>query len=152
MDAARPVAPSPPLAAVVGFFESISPQSVERIGELYAPDAVFKDPFNEVTGVPEIRRIFLHMFEQVRSPRFVVHETIEQGDAAMLTWDFAFAFPAPLSARPRLIRGCTHLRFDGRGRILLHRDYWDAAEELYEQLPVLGAGMRWLRRRMSAPR
>lgn len=28
----------------------------------------------------------------------------------------------------------------------MHRDYWDAAEELYEKLPVLGDLMRWLRR------
>jgi hypothetical protein len=30
-----------------------------------------------------------------------------------------------------------------------HRDYWDAAEELYEQIPVLGAVMRWLKRRAN---
>ena len=35
------------------------------------------------------------------------------------------------------------------GRIRLHRDYWDAAEELYEKLPVLGHLMRWLRRRAN---
>jgi hypothetical protein len=28
-----------------------------------------------------------------------------------------------------------------------HRDYWDAAEELYEKIPVLGALMRWLKKR-----
>ena len=31
-----------------------------------------------------------------------------------------------------------------------HRDYWDAAEELYEKLPVLGALMRLLRRKLAA--
>ena len=29
----------------------------------------------------------------------------------------------------------------------MHRDYWDAAEELYEKLPILGGLMRWLKRR-----
>jgi steroid delta-isomerase len=33
------------------------------------------------------------------------------------------------------------------GRIAQHRDYWDAAEELYEKLPVIGGLMRWMRRR-----
>jgi hypothetical protein len=28
-----------------------------------------------------------------------------------------------------------------------HRDYWDAAEELYEKIPVLGGLMRWLKKR-----
>jgi hypothetical protein len=44
------------------------------------------------------------------------------------------------------IRGGTHLRLAADGRILEHRDYWDAAEELYEKLPLLGALMRWLKR------
>jgi len=30
---------------------------------------------------------------------------------------------------------------------VFHRDYWDAAEELYEKLPVIGALMRWLKKR-----
>jgi hypothetical protein len=28
----------------------------------------------------------------------------------------------------------------------VHRDYWDAAEELYEKLPLLGSLMRWWKR------
>jgi hypothetical protein len=31
----------------------------------------------------------------------------------------------------------------------MHRDYWDAAEELYEKLPVLGSVMRWLKARAN---
>jgi steroid Delta-isomerase len=31
----------------------------------------------------------------------------------------------------------------------MHRDYWDAAEELYEKLPILGGLMRWLKRQAS---
>jgi steroid delta-isomerase len=48
------------------------------------------------------------------------------------------------------VHGATHLRFAPDGRIALHRDYWDAAEELYEKLPLVGALMRWLRSRASA--
>ena len=47
----------------------------------------------------------------------------------------------------QLIRGGSHLQLTADGRILLHRDYWDVAEELYEKLPVLGALMRWLKSR-----
>ncbi|NBU45056.1 MAG: nuclear transport factor 2 family protein, partial [Betaproteobacteria bacterium] len=31
----------------------------------------------------------------------------------------------------------------------LHRDYWDAAEELYEKFPLVGHMMRWLKRRVN---
>lgn len=136
---------------IVTFYESISPAAVARIDTLYAADAFFKDPFNEVRGVPAIRRIFEHMFEQVDGPRFAVRERVVQGDAAFLVWDFDFGFRRPLPPGPRRIRGCSHLRLDADGRIAFHRDYWDAAEELYEQLPAIGILMRWMRRRGAVP-
>jgi type I restriction enzyme M protein len=48
------------------------------------------------------------------------------------------------------IAGATHLVFNAEGQIELHRDYWDAAEELYEKLPVVGSLMRWLKRRANS--
>jgi steroid delta-isomerase len=138
------------VARVVAFFETIGPRSVERIVDVYSADAFFKDPFNEVRGVPAVQRIFVHMFEQVESPRFVVTETLVQGGSALLVWDFEFEFKRPLPSGPRRIRGCSLLRFDGMGRIAYHRDYWDAAEELYEKLPIVGGLMRLLRRRGAA--
>ncbi|MFN7856697.1 MAG: nuclear transport factor 2 family protein, partial [Acidovorax sp.] len=37
-----------------------------------------------------------------------------------------------------------------QGLVALHRDYWDAAEELYEKLPVVSALMRWLKKRANS--
>jgi steroid Delta-isomerase len=48
------------------------------------------------------------------------------------------------------VRGGSHIVFGDDGRIALHRDYWDAAEELYEKLPAVGRLMRWLKRRANS--
>jgi steroid delta-isomerase len=45
----------------------------------------------------------------------------------------------------QVIPGASHIRFAADGRVVYHRDYWHAAEELYEKLPVLGILMRWLK-------
>ena len=34
------------------------------------------------------------------------------------------------------------------GRVVEHRDYWDAAEQLYEKLPLIGGVLRLLKRSM----
>jgi ketosteroid isomerase-like protein len=128
------------------FFETLSPASVERLSEFYAPDARFKDPFNDVAGVPAIRAIFDGMYRQVARPRFVITLSLCEGNDAFLAWDFVFFFRND-ETRERTIRGATHIQFSPDGRVALHRDYWDAAEELYEKLPVLGSLMRWLKRR-----
>ncbi len=137
------------LARLRQYFESISPDSVRKLGTIYAEDAYFKDPFNEVRGVPAIERIFAHMFMQVDAPRFVVHEVLAQGSQAFITWDFRFRMKR-FDPSEQVIRGASHLRFDAAGLVVFHRDYWDAAEELYEKLPVLGSLMRFLRRRAAS--
>jgi len=67
---------------LVQFFEQLQPQDLQHLPEIYAPEARFKDPFNEVRGSEPIRRVFEHMFEQVASPRFVVREVVAGGDSA----------------------------------------------------------------------
>lgn len=133
------------LQAVVQFFESLSLESARQLGQIYAADAFFKDPFNEVRGLPAISHIFSHMFSQVDNAHFVVTTQIAQGDTVFLTWDFRFRMKR-FSTEEQCIRGATHLRFDADGRVNFHRDYWDAAEELYEKLPLLGSFMRLLKR------
>lgn len=137
------------LDRVRAYFEQVSPAALSRLGEIYADDAYFKDPFNEVRGVAEIRRVFEHMFVQLAEPRFVIRDTVAQGADAFLTWDFRFRLRRFRDGE-QLIRGASHLRFAPDGRVCFHRDYWDAAEELYEKLPVLGGLMRWLKRRAAS--
>lgn len=141
--------PDARLARVIEAFETLDRAALERFNALYAADATFKDPFNEVRGVVAIRRIFEHMFDTLDAPRFVIRDAVLEGDQAFLTWDFLFR-PRRRGATEMCVRGATQLRLDAQGRITVHRDYWDAAEELYEKLPLLGALMRWLKRRVSA--
>ena len=137
------------LESLIRFFESITPESVSRFPEFYAENAWFKDPFNEVHGVGAIQRIFSHMFGQVDEPRFVVSEQVAYANGAVLVWTFHYRSRGASKGEEQVIRGVSHLKFDPDGKVIFHRDYWDAAEELYMKLPLLGALMRFLRKRLS---
>ena len=134
---------------LVQFFEQLQPQDLPRLADLYAPDARFKDPFNEVQGVAAIERLFAHMFESLDGPHFIVTERIMQGTQCFLVWDFRFRFKRFDTQTWQTVRGGTHLVFNDAGQVTLHRDYWDAAEELYEKLPLVGGLMRWLKQRVN---
>jgi len=138
-----------PVQQLVQFFEQLQPQDVSRLSALYAPEARFKDPFNDVRGVPEIERIFTHMFEALDTPHFIMTERIVQGQQCFLAWDFRFRFKRFDTHTWQTIQGGTHVVFNAQGLVTLHRDYWDAAEELYEKLPVLGSLMRYLKRQAN---
>jgi ketosteroid isomerase-like protein len=137
------------VAAVVALFERLAPGDLPQLGLVYDDQARFKDPFNTVQGLAAIRRIFSHMFETLDGPRFAIVSCVADADDAFLTWDFHFRRRGA-GNRPMTIHGASHLRFGADGRVTLHRDYWDAAEELYEKLPLLGTLMRWLKRRAAA--
>lgn len=131
------------------YFETLSPQSVAEVARYYAADARFKDPFNDVTGVATIQHIFSHMFDALERPHFVVTTQVVQGQQCFMTWEFRFGFKNFRQGEPQVILGATQLIFSASGLVTLHRDYWDAAEELYEKLPLVGGLMRWLKRRAN---
>lgn len=140
------------LDRLVAFFENLQLQNVADFSLHYAEDAQFKDPFNEVCGVADIQRIFAHMFEQVAEPRFIVHERVVDTTGAVLIWTMVYRNRegGRKTAALQSIRGVSHLRFDPHGKVVWHRDYWDAAEELYAKLPVLGWLMRWLQKQLKS--
>lgn len=138
------------VARVVSFFEALTPADVPRIDAFYGEDARFKDPFNEVRGHAAIRQVFAHMYVALHQPRFVVRDIVADADQCFLTWDFLFRFKRFAPEREQCVHGGSHLVFASDGRIALHRDYWDAAEELYEKLPAVGVLMRWLKRQANA--
>ncbi len=137
-------------------FEGLTLGGVDALAQLYAADARFKDPFNDVQGRGAIAHIFTHMFSQVDAPQFAVTALIVKAgtkDGAKgvcaqiyMRWDFSFV----ARGRAQTIHGATHFELNAEGLITLHRDYWDAAEELYEKIPVLGSILRWLKRRLQA--
>ena len=140
---------SPPLTQLVDYWQSLTPETVSAISTVYADDAYFRDPFNEVTGIEKVRHIFADMFVRLDKPKFTIIETIEQPHGALLIWDFTFRIKTLKPQLDRRIHGTSHIRFAVDGRVQYHRDYWDAAGELYEQLPLVGSLMRYLKKRAA---
>ncbi len=137
------------VARIVDFFEALQPDDVARMGEFYTAEAWFKDPFNEARGLAEVQRIFSHMYVALDQPHFAVTGQLVDGAQCFLTWNFVFRFKRFSTQDWQTVRGGSHLQLNADGLIESHRDYWDAAEELYEKLPVVGSLMRWLKRRAN---
>lgn len=135
---------------IEAFFAALTPADLARLSEFYTPDAYFKDPFNEVRGVAAIEGIFRHMFDALDAPHFVITSRMVDGDQCFLVWEFRFGFKNFHKGVQQVVHGGSHLLLAPDGRISSHRDYWDAAEELYEKLPLVGGLMRWLKRRANS--
>lgn len=128
------------------WYATLTIDTLPDIYLFYAPGASFKDPFNEVSGIAAIEQIFFHMLQTTEHPIFTFIDTLQQGNQAFLSWRFNFG----LNGKEYEVKGGTHLYLDEAGLITMHRDYWDAAEELWQKLPILGTLVRWLRRKFAA--
>ena len=133
-------------SALLDWYVRLTPQALDDIPRFYVPDAHFTDPFNDVRGYAAIRLIFEHMFEVVDAPRFQSESQILGRYDAFATWTFT----GSVRGAPFCVPGSTHLCFGDDGRVVTHRDYWDAAT-LWRQLPMIGGPVRLLQRRFAAP-
>jgi len=137
------------LARLKAYWEGLTREAVGDLDTVYAPEAYFRDPFNEVRGIDKLRHIFDNMYESLDEPRFRITETIREGERAVLIWDFAFRVKKWQPGVTQTIHGLSVVRFAADGRVTYHRDYWDAAGELYAKLPLVGPLMRFLARKMG---
>ena len=142
----HPLTQDPRVARIAQAYTALSRDNLAVLMACYASDARFVDPFNDVQGHAAIEAIFRHMFEVLHAPRFTITAIVTEGDQAFLIWDFHFQRQA--GGAPWHIHGTTHLVLDEQGHVRLHRDYWDAANELYAKWPLLGGLMRWLARQL----
>ena len=49
-------------------------------------------------------------------------------------------------AKGKTIRtiGVTLVRFDREGRVILHQDFWDSAQGVWDHVPLIGPTIRWI--------
>lgn len=135
------------LERYVAVMESLRADDLEALETVYADEARFVDPFNEVRGVAAIQAVFAHGFAQCPGMRFSVQARALDGDRALLRW----RMDCDASADGLSIEGMSELVIGGDGRVVEHVDHWDPAAQLYARVPVLGWLMRRIRRRLAAP-
>ena len=128
-------------------FTTLQSDGLDSLAGIFAADARFKDPFNDVRGLVAITRVFAHMFATTQNSRFMIVDHALVGDTLFIRWDYHFQ---TLKGVAWEIHGTSVVRFNAAGLAVEHVDYWDPAEHIYSKLPVLGWLMRWLRGRLAA--
>ena len=141
-----------PLQNYITAFENLSAENLEHtLAPLLADTVFFKDPFNEVSGKKATLHIFEHMFSTVDAPKFSVHaaaQDMQNQGIGLLYWQFHFRLPSNSSSQK--IDGMSRITFNTLGLVTEHIDYWDAGEQVYAKVPLLGWGIRQVMKRLSA--
>lgn len=131
----------------VEFFETLSVGTLDRLPDLTTETVHFRDPFNDSHGRDGLRAVMEHTLKGCRDLRFTVTHRLFAEDLAILRW----RFEATITAIGRLdVIGTSEVRQAEDGRVAEHIDHWDSGEAVYLRLPVLGAPLRLIQRRLGA--
>jgi len=134
------------LAQVESFFRSMSVAAVrEQAGLTYAPEAYLNDNIAIVQGAPAIGEYFARTLERLDGLQVVFLDVMHNGPEYFVRWRMTVTSPRFNDGVPMVSYGVTHFRFDERGRVLVHKDFWDAGTGLYEYVPGLRGVLRRLR-------
>lgn len=137
------------LEAFCAFFNKLDNTCTEKLYEVYTDDIVFSDPLHHIEGRGALESYFSTMYENVEQCQFSYHTQQLQGQQAFVTWTMTFVHPRLAGGKAVKVEGCSALTFADDGRVQRHRDYFDAGALLYEQLPLMGSVIRWLKKRLA---
>lgn len=152
--------PQPPAAgspaereALVRFARFFEDFSGDRIGRLlqatYAEDVFFNDTLKSIRGRDALAHYLADSAAAVDDCRVQVLETTRtQAGEHLLRWRMSIRFKRFRRGVDTETVGLSHLRFDADGRVVYHQDYWNAADGLYEHIPLIGQLIRMVKRRL----
>ncbi|MCG7534956.1 nuclear transport factor 2 family protein [Pseudoalteromonas sp. OOF1S-7] len=132
----------------VGIYNKLDKETLYLLAEIYHPDIEFRDPLHGISGLQGLSTYFSDMYSNVISCQFDIQHSLSQGDEAALYWTMHYRHNRLGKGRNISVEGHSFLKVQD-GKVILHRDYFDAGSLLYEHIPVLGMGVRWLKARIS---
>lgn len=135
------------IEAYIDLLEGLTAGNVQLVRDYCRVDVRFRDPFNEAHDVDAFVAILAKMFAKLDDIEFRVTDRAYSSDGVFLRW--VFAFRAGAGSARHTIEGVSVVKFDGQGLVIEHVDYWDAASQVYEGIPVLGPVLRAIRRRLG---
>lgn len=125
-------------------FNELDKGNLQRLQEVYSEDIRFQDPFGQVEGLDALTRYFAGAYGNVISCGFRFDEPVIQQVHCTIPWVMELRHRRLRKGQLVQVDGISHLEIRD-GRVCYHRDYFDAGQLVYENLPILGGLIRRIR-------
>lgn len=132
------------------FFSDFTPQKVESLlGETYASALYFNDTLKEIRDRDTLRHYLKDSAAAVESCSVAIDD-VTRTDAGdyYFRWRMRIRFKRFARGRDTESIGVSHIRFDAHGCVVFHQDFWNAADGLFQYVPVLGWMIRKIKQRL----
>ena len=136
------------LEKFVTVYQALSIDNLECLSSIYHQNITFIDPIHRIEGYCALKAYFQSMYENLSQCNFVINNVITHSNQAAIYWQMTYVHPKLNKGRPVTVSGSSHIKGEN-DLVIFHRDYLDIGNMLYEQLPVIGKLVKWVKAKAS---
>ncbi|MBL4654746.1 MAG: nuclear transport factor 2 family protein [Bacteroidia bacterium] len=127
------------------YFTELNLDDVSILNEIYSDKVIFTDPIHEINGIENLKSYFKKLNENLVQGSFLFTDETITDNKAYLSWEMKLELKKP--KKNVKASGISVLIFEQK--ITKHRDYFDAGELFYENIPLLGGIIRLLKKKIA---
>ena len=126
-------------------FNQLDKGNLSKLPVVYGEDIQFQDPFGKVGGLDALTEYMAGAYRNVLQCQFRFGDPVIQKAWCSIPWVMELRHKRINHGKAVFVDGISHLEIRD-GKVRFHRDYFDAGQLLYENLPVVGGAIRWVKR------
>jgi limonene-1,2-epoxide hydrolase len=127
------------------YFAEIDFTNNSILNEIYSDDIVFKDPIHEIHGIENLKKYFQKLNDNLIEGSFLFKDESIVDNKAFLSWEMDLKLKRP--KKNVKTSGISVLIIEDK--IISQRDYFDAGELFYENIPILGGIIRSIKNKLA---
>jgi hypothetical protein len=133
----------------ISVYQRLSTDNLDLLNTIYDKNITFIDPIHEIKGFDQLASYFDGLYKNLASCDFIIERYIQQGNEASLFWKMTYRHPKLNKGKEVVVYGTSNIKAKN-GKVIYHRDFLDLGAMLYEQLPVLGRIIKWIKVKAAA--
>lgn len=138
------------LERFTGFLKNVGNKDYieKETAKVYAEGAYLDDTIVTHHGPEDIKKYFLQTAATMTSFDLTILDTARSGSDYYIRWKMIFAAPRLSKGEPIHSVGMSQVRFNSKGQVSFHQDFWDSGKNIYGHIPVVGGLIKIIRNRM----
>ncbi len=129
--------------------EEFSIENMEgKVSLVYADQFFFNDTLKTFREVEELEHYLLETAKMLQYGTVSYDDVVHSGENTYIRWKMVYRSKTLSPKQDIVTIGMSHLQFDEDGKVVLHQDFWDSTRGVFEHVPVLGAGIRAIKKRL----
>ena len=132
----------------IHIYQKLSVDNLTLLNNIYHQDVTFTDPMHHVEGFDQLASYFANLYENLTACEFIIEEVIVEDSHAALFWTMTYQHTKLNKGKSVTVKGCSHIR-GKEDKVYYHRDFLDLGAMLYEQLPLIGRMISWIKRQAA---